>query len=528
MSNRRLVRRLAVGTATVLLAAAGSACGAFYYNIYRANAAVQRVSLPAQPAAARGARILVIAPHCDDETLGVGGYMAQAARAGSQVRVVLITNGDGFPLAASRQYWRLSPSPENYLNLAHLRQDETRSALQALGLPASAATFLGYPDGGLSLMWSKHWSRSAPYTSRFTRFSSSPYSNSYRPHAPYAGESVLRDLKEILEQERPTSLFLPDPGDDHPDHWAAYCFAVTALESIRCAGTAGDRWAANVDVRTYLIHRGDWPVPQGSREEARLVPPDSLLHLDTRWNEATLSPEDRQKKREAVHRYRSQMAVMSRFLSSFIRQDELFGTLPPANLTPLAAPHLAASGMPADWRAGSAHLVDAREDTFIRRFEPAADLVSLDALADDMRLYLRLSARARLLDGIEYRLYLHPIGEVAGAGPPVAILLHDPAGYPDGIRSQTRDNQWQISIPLKRLGSPRRVLVGAETRLGQVAFDRLSWRVLVLPRGGLVAQPLTARPAGEGRRGMRADLRQVAARWRPARRAPTGPNPGAK
>ena len=38
-------------------------------------------------------RILVLAPHMDDEVFGCGGTLALAAAAGSEVRVVFITDG---------------------------------------------------------------------------------------------------------------------------------------------------------------------------------------------------------------------------------------------------------------------------------------------------------------------------------------------------------------------------------------------------------------------------------------------------
>ena len=69
-------------------------------------------------------------------------------------------------------------------------------------------------------------------------------------------------------------------------------------------------------MRTYLIHRGDWPVPQGLHRQACLVPPASLLHVDTRWEIVTLSPRDEERKRAAIQCYRSQTAVMRRFLTA--------------------------------------------------------------------------------------------------------------------------------------------------------------------------------------------------------------------
>src|SRR5262249_38101626 len=98
MLKRRLTRRVALGAATALLTTALFAAGLFYYQIHRANAAVQELTLPTEPPPARGDRLLVLAPHCDDETLGVGASIAHAARVGARVRVILVTNGDGFPL----------------------------------------------------------------------------------------------------------------------------------------------------------------------------------------------------------------------------------------------------------------------------------------------------------------------------------------------------------------------------------------------------------------------------------------------
>ena len=41
-------------------------------------------------------RLLVLAPHCDDETLGAGGLIREALRRGMDVRVVIATAGDAY------------------------------------------------------------------------------------------------------------------------------------------------------------------------------------------------------------------------------------------------------------------------------------------------------------------------------------------------------------------------------------------------------------------------------------------------
>ena len=46
------------------------------------------------PAAATRARVLVLAPHPDDETFGAGGLIQQAVTAGAALRVVFATDGE--------------------------------------------------------------------------------------------------------------------------------------------------------------------------------------------------------------------------------------------------------------------------------------------------------------------------------------------------------------------------------------------------------------------------------------------------
>ena len=44
-----------------------------------------------------GAKIAVLAPHPDDESLGTGGLIQQALAAGAEVRVIFVTDGDNNP-----------------------------------------------------------------------------------------------------------------------------------------------------------------------------------------------------------------------------------------------------------------------------------------------------------------------------------------------------------------------------------------------------------------------------------------------
>jgi len=55
--------------------------------------AIEAESVPYEPVALRGERLLVLAPHPDDEVIGCGGLVAQHLREGRKVRVAIVTNG---------------------------------------------------------------------------------------------------------------------------------------------------------------------------------------------------------------------------------------------------------------------------------------------------------------------------------------------------------------------------------------------------------------------------------------------------
>lgn len=82
-------------------------------------------------------RILVLAPHPDDETIGCGGTIARLADRGAEVMVVIVTDGQatkGSPHAASET--------------ARRRRQEAGEACRILGVPSPRC--LGLPDGAVA------------------------------------------------------------------------------------------------------------------------------------------------------------------------------------------------------------------------------------------------------------------------------------------------------------------------------------------------------------------------------------------
>jgi LmbE family N-acetylglucosaminyl deacetylase len=176
-------------------------------------------------------RVLILAPHNDDEVLGAGGFIAQAARLGLDIKVVLATNGDAYALAAMDDIRRIAPRPKDYVRMGVLRQQESLNALQILGVPVENVQFLGYPDRGLAALWTSYWATAYPYHSSYTDASASPYEISYNPEAVYAGEDFLADLQQIIKTYQPDLIITSHPQEVHGDHANRAQALVTAMRT---------------------------------------------------------------------------------------------------------------------------------------------------------------------------------------------------------------------------------------------------------------------------------------------------------
>ena len=85
-------------------------------------------------------RLVMLAPHPDDELLMCGGLLAQHTQAGGQCLIVGVTDGEashtGSPAWSARR-------------LAIARAVERSQGLARLGLPSAKVRRLGLPDGGV-------------------------------------------------------------------------------------------------------------------------------------------------------------------------------------------------------------------------------------------------------------------------------------------------------------------------------------------------------------------------------------------
>lgn len=264
-------------------------------------------------------RAIVFAPHPDDETLASGGLIQAVHRAGGEVRVVFLTNGDGFPAAAQRAFDRVRVRKGDYLRLGLLREGEAREALAQLGLPPGAGVFLGFPDQGLVPLWSAHWDH--PYRSPATGVSAVPYRGARERGAPYTGAELAAAVEAALDGFRPNLVVAPGLHDLHPDHQATGLFVRFALERARARG---ERWATGARYYEYAIHHEEWRETQARNTLATLRVPARVADRAGAWARVSLTPDDMNAKRRAVRAYASQTKVMARFMYSFVRPAEAF------------------------------------------------------------------------------------------------------------------------------------------------------------------------------------------------------------
>ncbi|MBS0382178.1 MAG: PIG-L family deacetylase [Proteobacteria bacterium] len=139
-----------------------------------------------------GARLMVLAPHPDDESLAAAGLIQRALAYGVPVDVVFVSDGENNPWPQRALERRIWIGPRQREAWAARRRAEADAALRALGAGHARIHRLGWPDGGVTWMLLDQTA------------------------------TALGTLRDLVQQVRPTLLVLPDLVDRHPDHSAMH------------------------------------------------------------------------------------------------------------------------------------------------------------------------------------------------------------------------------------------------------------------------------------------------------------------
>ena len=148
----------------------------------------------------RDARWLVLAPHADDETLGAGALIAEAAAEGRLAGVAFLTDGTGshpHESAASRA------------RLRALRRAEAAAACRILTRTTRAPTFLDWPDARPAAPGSAAWRAAVARLAalcRRERVDALAVTASVEPHCDHAAAGALAQAVAAAAL-RPVAVF---------------------------------------------------------------------------------------------------------------------------------------------------------------------------------------------------------------------------------------------------------------------------------------------------------------------------------
>lgn len=198
-------------------------------------------------------RLLVVAPHPDDETIATGVLVQQVRAAGGEVRILLLTEGDNNPWPQRWLERRVVINASDRRRWGRRRHGEMLQALRCLEVPPDALQSMGWPDLGLV------------------------------GRVLHARDATVSALRAAIEQFGPSLLVAPALADRHPDHAAAHVLVRLALASMAnpppllvylVHARAGSGGGAAIDIAATAA--------QAARKDEALVAHHSQMALSAR------------------------------------------------------------------------------------------------------------------------------------------------------------------------------------------------------------------------------------------------------
>lgn len=425
-------------------------------------------------------RILILAPHPDDEAIACAGIIQQALKVGAQLKVVYLTNGDHNQIAFIVYEKRITMRKGEFIHMGEVRRAEAIKAMKLLGLDEKNLIFLGYPDFGTFTIFSKYWQETKPFKSLLTRISSVPYKENFSFGAPYKGESILDDVKKALLDYRPNKIFVSHPADTNVDHKTLYLFLQIALRDLQ-------KYITQPAIYPYLIHCVGWPLPRHYHPELNLTRPKQFLDGQIKWLEFKLTQEQLNKKHQAILCYKSQTESSAFYLLSFARQNELFGDYPELELEEQVSLKEKAVSF-----FGFSNLFDDSSiDTLLGldNFPGTAGQVSY-AVVDNSFL-IRVEKTEKLNREFSLMLYLFgyshrtPFAQM----PKIRIVtrhnkfrVFDKKSMikPEGMSLELNSRELIFKIPLEILGSPDFILTSLKAHRGILPINAVAFRKIYI------------------------------------------------
>jgi LmbE family N-acetylglucosaminyl deacetylase len=426
-------------------------------------------------------RILILAPHPDDETIGTCGVIQEALKQNAKVKVVCYTNGDSNELAFIVYEKRITFRKGEFLHMGEVRRKETVQAMVSLGLKQTDLAFLGYPDFGTLEIFTKYWGDVTPYKSMLPRVSKVSYPEAMSPDAPYVGDSILKDIEKIILNFRPTKIFVSHPGDTNRDHKSLYLFTQVALWDL-------EGKIKPPQVLPYIIHVVRWPLPRGYHPDITLEPPASLAGCGIAWHSLKLTDEEIKTKRNTTSFYRSQNASNPKYLFTFSRSNELFGDFPALKLNSTKKD----SGE-IDWQDLEVRYNPEAVDPENKKDAENSIVPDTAYAVSEAKLLVRFQLKRNIAKDLGVSIFLIGYNYATDFSKmPKLYIRVDSLGLHvtdkkkpievKDIEIEAQDHIFILKVPLRLLGDPDRIFSCARTHPNELPLDEISWRVLYLEK----------------------------------------------
>jgi LmbE family N-acetylglucosaminyl deacetylase len=419
-------------------------------------------------------RLLVLVPHPDDDILSTAGVVQQALEKDLPVEVVFFTNGDYNETSFALYRKEITLDQTEALRLGETRREEAMAAQGILGVTPEQVVFLGYPDGGGLEIFQQHWGESEPYRALLSGQDSVVYTFTQTPNAPFKGESIVADIKQVVRDFQPTKIFTSHPGDVHPDHQTLPLYLQVALWELE------NELAP--EVYHFITHYGRWPEPRGYQPEHPLEPP-AQYDVGNRWQIFPITMEQREKKLQALQAHKTQWGSGQPYLESVVRANELFDVIEEIPISPGEEVEI----LPAEtaFTGEVLHLHPENEQNAFTEAE-----VRTVKLEDD-HLVFALELEEPLTGDVHAKVWTKgyradtPFGEM-----PKLFMDLSAAGYqvydrgqelpPESVKVSGTPTRSEVRVPLALLGDPERVMVSAQTSIDDVPLDNIPWVFLVI------------------------------------------------
>ncbi|NYB52694.1 MAG: PIG-L family deacetylase [Methanobacteriaceae archaeon] len=413
---------------------------------------------PRGPTLTESDRVLIIAPHPDDEVICNGGLIHYCVENKIPVKAVIITDGDD---------GKTSPL---------IRYNESVNGTSILGLSEENVIFLGYRDGSLKNLLNDNWDYNNPFTAADgSTHTSYPYA--YQKNATYSGANLQDNLKTIIDDFKPSVVIYPSGDDEQLDHQATSGFVEYTLTIMQYNGSK----------YTYLLHHlpHNWPSPRTYYPKYFLAPPSQLVGVENGpyWFIFNLNPLNEEIKEESFHAYNTQITSSS-YLWSFLRKNELFAQYSTLNLT----------------KKSGADNID-----FLTGSPPSTLFYDAKGDVKDVEKYNSLDLQSLRIDIYENSSWIS-LKTVAAASPEGFYRVHLKIFNPDGVemvkitvkngsgeleketnaKNSSREsipvimknNTMLIKIPSNWFKNSSHFIISAESSLNSEIIDLTPWRVV--------------------------------------------------